>query len=132
MSSRSTTGSGSSAPSGRVRSAGRLRRGASCPRRSWTGRAKDPHAKALKALLIARRGAVKARTAAIRQIKDLLVTAPADLRERYRRYTTTLTLVRALTRCRPTAHENPVTTAVLTACRTWRNASNSSNAKPMS
>ncbi|BBZ19420.1 hypothetical protein MGAD_37550 [Mycolicibacterium gadium] len=43
---------------------------------------KDPHTGALKALLIARRGAIKARTAAIQQIKDLLVTAPADLRER--------------------------------------------------
>jgi transposase len=41
---------------------------------------KDPSTTALKALLIARRGAVKARTAAIQQIKDLLVTAPADLR----------------------------------------------------
>lgn len=42
----------------------------------------------------ARRGAVKARTAAIQQIKvDLLVTAPAEIRERYRGYTTTLTLV---------------------------------------
>ena len=57
---------------------------------------KDPSTTALKALLIARRGAVKARTAAIQQIKDLLVTAPAELRERYRRYTTTLRLVQAL------------------------------------
>ena len=48
---------------------------------------KDPNTKALKALLTARRGAVKARTAAIQQIKDLLVTGPADLREHYRRYT---------------------------------------------
>jgi hypothetical protein len=54
---------------------------------------KDPHTQALKALLVARRGAVKARSAAIQQIKDLLVTAPADLRERYRRYPTTLKLV---------------------------------------
>ena len=62
---------------------------------------KDPHTNALKALLTARRGAVKARTAAIQQIKDLLVTAPAEIRERYRGYTTTLTLVAALSRCRP-------------------------------
>ena len=62
---------------------------------------KDPNTGALKALLIARRGAVKARTAAIQQIKDLLVTAPADLRERYRRYTTTLKLVQALARAGP-------------------------------
>ena len=79
---------------------------------------KDPHTGALKALLIARRGAIKARTAAIQQIKDLLVTAPAELRERYRRYATTLRLVEALARCRPTAHEDPTTVSVLTACKT--------------
>ncbi len=43
---------------------------------------KDANTGALKALLIARGGAVKARTAAIQQIKDLLVTGPAELRER--------------------------------------------------
>lgn len=79
---------------------------------------KDPNTAALKALLIARRGAVKARTAAIAQIKSLLVTAPADLRECYRRYTTTLQLVQALARCRPTAHEDPTTVSVLIACKT--------------
>jgi hypothetical protein len=78
---------------------------------------KDPNTGALKALLVARRGAVKARSAAIQQIKDLLVTAPADLRERYRRYTTTLKLVQALTRCRPCAHTDPTTIAVLLACK---------------
>jgi transposase len=78
---------------------------------------KDPHTQALKALLVARRGAVKARSAAIQQIKDLLVTAPADLRERYRRYPTTLKLVQALTRCRPCAHTDPATIAVLLACK---------------
>lgn len=77
---------------------------------------KDPNTNALKALLIVRRGAVKARTAAIQQIKDLLATAPADLRERYRRYPTTLRLVQALARCRPTAHEDPTTMSVLIAC----------------
>ena len=78
---------------------------------------KDPHTSALKALLIARRGAVKARSAAIQQIKDLLVTAPADLRERYRRYTTTLRLVQALARCQPNADPDPTTIAVLIACK---------------
>ena len=78
---------------------------------------KDPHTTALKALLIARHGAVKARTAAIQQINDLLVTAPAELRERYRRYTTTLRLVQALARCRPTAHQDPTTVSVLIACK---------------
>jgi transposase len=35
----------------------------------------------IRALRTARRGAVKARTAAINQLKALLVTAPANLRE---------------------------------------------------
>lgn len=46
-------------------------------------------------------------SAAIQQIKDLLVTAPADLRERYRGYPTTLRLAQALARCRPAAHDDP-------------------------
>ena len=78
---------------------------------------KDPNTGALRALLIARRGAVKARTAAIQQIKDLLITAPADLRERYRCYTTTLRLVQALSKCRPSAHQDPTTVTVLIACK---------------
>lgn len=78
---------------------------------------KDANTGALKALLIARGGAVKARTAAIQQIKDLLVTGPAELRERYRRYATTLRLVQALARCRPSADTDSVTIAVLTACK---------------
>ena len=77
---------------------------------------KDEHTSALRALLTARRGAVKARTAAINQIKSLLITAPAELRERYRRHTTT-TLVRALARCRPAAHDDPTTVAVLIGCK---------------
>ena len=76
----------------------------------------DEHTSALRALLTARRGAVKARTAAINQIKSLLISAPAELRERYRRHTTTL-LIRALARCRPAAHEDPTTIAVLIGCK---------------
>lgn len=78
---------------------------------------KDPHTGALKALLIARHGAVKARTAAILQIKNMLITAPAELRERYRRYGTTLRLVQALSKCRPSAHDDPTTVSVLIACK---------------
>ena len=78
---------------------------------------KDPNTAALRALLTARRGAVKARTAAINQIKSLLITAPAELRERYRRYTTNMTLVQALARCRPAAHVDPVSVAVLTGAK---------------
>lgn len=78
---------------------------------------KDEHTTALRALLTARRGAVKARTAAINQIKSLLITAPIELRERYRRHTTT-TLIRALARCRPSVHDDATTVAVLTGCKT--------------
>jgi transposase len=77
---------------------------------------KDEHTTALRALLTARRGAVKARTAAINQIKSMLITAPVDLRERYRRHTTT-TLIRALARCRPSVHEEPTTAAILSGLK---------------
>jgi transposase len=78
---------------------------------------KDEHTTALRALLTARRGAVKARTAAINQIHALLVTAPAELRERYRRHSPTA-LVKALARCRPaTIHSDSITVAVLTAAK---------------
>jgi transposase len=75
---------------------------------------KDPHTSAVRALLSARRGAVKAQTAATNQLHALLVTAPVELRERYRRHSST-TLVTALARCRPATHRDPTTVAVLTA-----------------
>lgn len=78
---------------------------------------KDERTVALSALLTARRGAVKAHTAATNQIQSLLVTAPAELRERYRRHTTR-GLVKALARCRPAAYTDPTTIAVLTALKT--------------
>ena len=78
---------------------------------------KDPNTGALKALLTARRGAIKARTAAIQQIKSLLITAPVELREHYRRYTTNLRLIDALARSRPASDDDPTVIAVLTACK---------------
>lgn len=78
---------------------------------------KDVRTAALSALLTARRGAVKAQTAATNQIQSLLVTAPVELRERYRRHTTR-GLVKALAGCRPSAHADPTATAVLTALKT--------------
>ena len=77
---------------------------------------KDAHTSALRALLSARRSAVKAHTAATNQIHALLVTAPAELRERYRRHSITA-LVTALARCRPATHRDPTTVAVLTAAK---------------
>jgi transposase len=77
---------------------------------------KDAHTTALRALLSARRSAVKAHTAATNQIHALLVTAPAELRERYRRHSITA-LVKAVARCRPATHSDPTTVAVLTAAK---------------
>jgi transposase len=77
---------------------------------------KDGHTSALRALLIARRSAVKAYIAATNQIHALLVTGPAELRERYRRHST-VALVKALARCRPATHSDPTTVAVLTAAK---------------
>ena len=76
---------------------------------------KDEHTAALRALLVARRSAVKARTVAINQIKAMLVTGPAELRERYRPLSTT-TLLAELARTEPeAATTDPVSTAILTA-----------------
>ncbi len=59
----------------------------------------------------------QSRTRSHQQIKDLLITAPAELRERYRRYTTNLRLVEALARRQPTAQEDPISVAVLIAAK---------------
>jgi transposase len=77
---------------------------------------KDANTGALRALVSARRSAVKAHTAATNQIQALLVSAPAELRERYRRHNTGA-LVKALARCRPAGHSDPTTVAVLTAAK---------------
>jgi transposase len=55
---------------------------------------------AIRQLLVARRGAVKARTAAMNQIKTLLVTAPEQVRARFRSLTGRA-LITALSRTRP-------------------------------
>ena len=77
---------------------------------------KDEHTSALRALLCTRRSAVKAHTAATNQIHALLVTGPAELRERFRRHSTT-GLVTAMARCRPATHRDPTISAVLTAAK---------------
>jgi transposase len=77
---------------------------------------KDEHTTAVRALLTARRGAVKARTAAVNQIQALLVTAPGELRERYRRLSVAA-LVKALARCRPASHSDLTSVAVLMAAK---------------
>lgn len=82
--------------------------------RTGTATPKDSETAALRALLTARRGAVKARTAAINQIKAMLVTGPAELRERYR-HLSTPALVTALADARPDPDTDTVTAAILIA-----------------
>lgn len=66
-------------------------------------KAKDGPVECLRVLRAARTSAVKARTAAINQIKGLLVTAPDKLRARYRTLGATA-LITALQRTRPSGH----------------------------
>lgn len=63
---------------------------------------KDEATAGLRALHIARRSAVKQRTAVINQLKAMLVSAPDAVREKYRGLTT-LKLIEAIARCRPDA-----------------------------
>ena len=52
--------------------------------RAGTPKTRDGHVEAIRALRVARRGAVKARTQATNQLTALLLTGPAELRERLR------------------------------------------------
>lgn len=77
---------------------------------------KDENIEALRALHNARRSAVKARTAAMNQIHQMLITAPTQVREKFR----TLKekpLVSALASCRPHASQDLTARVVLTALR---------------
>lgn len=105
----------------------RRRRGKSDPldayeaaRAVLSGRA-DAHAKTeatdpLRALHNARRSAAKARQAAQVQIRHQLITAPVQIREKYRPLSITR-LIKTLAACRPTAHEDPTGRAVLIALK---------------
>lgn len=77
---------------------------------------KDDTTAGLRALHIARRSAVKHRTAVINQIKAMLISAPDAVREKYRGLTT-LKLVEAIARCRPDALTEPWAQSVLTAAK---------------
>nr|WP_090339550.1 IS110 family transposase [Mycolicibacterium malmesburyense]CRL67927.1 transposase IS116/IS110/IS902 family protein [Mycolicibacterium malmesburyense] len=70
----------------------------------------------LRALHLARRSAVKHRTAVINQIKAMLVSAPDAVRERYRGLTTSK-LVETLARCRPDALGDPWAQSLLVAAK---------------
>ena len=77
---------------------------------------KDDATAGLRALHIARRSAVKHRTAVINQIKAMLVSTPDVVREKYRELTT-LRLIEGLARCRPDAQGDPWVQSVLTAAK---------------
>ncbi len=107
----------------------RRRRGKSDPidayqaaRAVLSGRAdaapKDEQIEAIRALHIARRSAIKARTAAMNQIHQMLITAPDEVREKYRTLKEKR-LVTALANCRPSRSRksDPTTRAVQTALK---------------
>jgi transposase len=77
--------------------------------------AKDEEVEALRALHNARRSAVKARTAAMNQIHHMLITAPVQMREKYRPLKDK-PLVSALVSSRP-GRTDTTTRAVLTALK---------------
>ena len=77
---------------------------------------KDDTTAGLRALHIARRSAVKHRTAVINQIKAMLVAAPDPVREKYRNLTV-VKLIDALARCRPDTLADPWAHSLLTAAK---------------
>jgi transposase len=77
---------------------------------------KDDATSGLRALHIARRSAVKHRTAVINQLKAMLVSTPDAVREKYRGLTT-LRLIEAIARCRPEAQPDPWAQSVLIAAK---------------
>ena len=77
---------------------------------------KDDTTAGLRALHIARRSAIKHRTAVINQIKAILISAPEEVREKYRGLTI-LRLVEAISRCRPDAQADPWAQSVLVAAK---------------
>jgi transposase len=86
-------------------------------------KAADGPVEAIRALRVARSGAVKARTQTINALRGLLVTAPAGLREQLRGHASAAALVGACARLRPPTGPiaqagDPALAAVKTALRT--------------
>lgn len=81
-----------------------------------TAPVKSPELEGIRALHHARRSAMKARHAAMRQIKNQLVTAPVAIREKYRDKTGE-DLIVALARARTWTERPPVDRAVLIALK---------------
>lgn len=83
---------------------------------SGTPKLRDGQVEAIRALRVARRSAVKARTQAMNQLRALILTGPADLREQLRRLSAT-ELVATCARLRPLADLADPEHAVKTALR---------------
>ena len=79
-------------------------------------KARDGRVEAIRALRVARSSAVKARSQTTNQLKALLVTAPAELREQLRGLTTTA-LIATCARLRPTGDVASPEHATKTALR---------------
>jgi transposase len=76
-------------------------------------KARDGRVEAIRVLRVVRRGAVKARTQTMNQLKGLIVTAPADLRESLRGLPTA-GLIATCARLRPGSGDQPA--AVMSQC----------------
>lgn len=81
-----------SARNGRTAVRERLTLGAdvAARRASGAGKSRDGRVEAIRALRVARCGAVKARAAATNQLKPLLISGPAELRQQLRHLSTTV------------------------------------------
>jgi len=81
-----------------------------------TPKTRDGRVEAIRVLRVARSGAVKARTQGANQLKALLLTAPAELREQLRHLSTT-TLIATCARLRPSSELTDPEQATKTALR---------------
>lgn len=85
-------------------------------RASGTPKTRDGIVEAIRALRVVRKSAVKSRTQTINQIRNLIVTAPGEVRERLRSLPTS-DLITTLARSRPGTDLSSPSCAVKTALR---------------
>ncbi|MFJ7272768.1 IS110 family transposase [Streptomyces sp. NPDC099050] len=85
-------------------------------RASGTPKSRNGIVEAIRALRVVRKSAVKSRTQTINQIRNLIVTAPGEVRERLRSLSTS-DLITTLTRSRPGADLSDPSCAVKIALR---------------
>ncbi|WP_328834619.1 transposase [Streptomyces europaeiscabiei] len=85
-------------------------------RAKGTPKSRNGIAEAIRALRVARSSAIKARTQTVNQIRTLIITAPAEVREQFRGLPTT-ELIDCLARSRPAGDLADPACAVRTALR---------------